>query len=174
MKIFKINKKFLKNNIFRVYGFDKFKSTIKNKNYHHYKIDICKCNLPTLPPINILINNAGIQTMANDAYQDIYVNLNGTIGVTEKYGINKNIKSIINIASASARTGAEFSTYAASKGGMVAYMKSVAQRISKLNKWCNCNEIADLVYFLSYINKSITAQDILIDNGEDAKCNFII
>ena len=42
-----------------------------------------------------------------------------------------------------------------------------------LNKWCDPEEIADLAYYLTVINKSITGEDILIDNGEKLKSNFI-
>ena len=34
-------------------------------------------------------------------------------------------------------------------------------------------EIADFVYFVSVINKSMTGEDIIIDNGEKLKSNFI-
>ena len=42
-----------------------------------------------------------------------------------------------------------------------------------LNKWATVEEIADIVYYLAVINKSITGQDIIIDNGESIKRNFI-
>lgn len=42
-----------------------------------------------------------------------------------------------------------------------------------LGKWAQPEEVADLVYYLLFFNKSITAQDIVIDNGEMAKYNFI-
>lgn len=42
-----------------------------------------------------------------------------------------------------------------------------------LGKWANTEEIAQWAYFLAVINKSATAQDIIIDNGENAKINFI-
>ena len=34
-------------------------------------------------------------------------------------------------------------------------------------------EVADLAYFLTVTNRSITGEDILIDNGEMLKANFI-
>ena len=138
----------------------------------------------------------------------IDVNLKGTINVTEKY-ITPNIKSIVFIVSSSATTGSEFPEYAASKGGLLAYMKNVALRISKygaiansispggvitrlnehilndenlykqvldenlLNKWASPEEIAEFVYFVGVINKSMTGEDIFIDNGEKLKANFI-
>lgn len=42
-----------------------------------------------------------------------------------------------------------------------------------LRKWTTESEIADWVLFLAKCNKSVTAQDILIDNGELAKANFV-
>lgn len=189
-----------------VIGFDIQPSSIEHINYVHRVIDICDKDLPEIENIDILINNAGIQT---ESIKDIDVNLIGTLNITEKYGIQPNIKSIIFMASASASTGAEFPEYVASKGGMVAYMKNVALRIAQygatsnsisaggvttslnrhildnedlwqavlketmLNKWASAEEIADLTYFLAVNNKSITGQDILIDNGEALKSNFI-
>ena len=193
--------KFLQNN-FEVIGFDIIDSTIEHENYVHYNQDICG-DLPDLPKLDIIINNAGIQEG-----NVIDVNLKGTINVTEKY-ITPNIKSIVFIASSSATTGSEFPEYAASKGGMIAYMKNVALRISEygatansispggvitklnehilnnenlykqvlnetlLNKWATPEEIAEFVYFVSAINKSMTGEDIFIDNGEKLKSNFI-
>ena len=42
-----------------------------------------------------------------------------------------------------------------------------------LPKWSDADEIAELAYFLTLVNKSMTARDILVGNGEDAKANFI-
>lgn len=42
-----------------------------------------------------------------------------------------------------------------------------------LPKWATVEEMADWVYFLAVTNKSMTAQDVLIDNGEIAKANFV-
>ena len=44
---------------------------------------------------------------------------------------------------------------------------------SLLYKWAQPEEIAEWIYFVAVVNKSMTAQDILIDNGEQAKANFI-
>ena len=187
-----------------VIGLDINTSDFIHANYTHIIADITK-NLPDISDIEILINNAGIQEGGNE----IDVNLKGTINVTEKYGIQKKIRSIVFMASSSASNGAEFPLYAASKGGVVTYMKNVALRIAPfqatsnsisaggvitplnqhilddenlykkclnetlLNKWAKDYEIADLTYYLTNINKSITGQDILIDNGEQLKSNFI-
>ncbi len=42
-----------------------------------------------------------------------------------------------------------------------------------LGKWAEAEEIAELAYFLTVINRSITGEDLLIDNGEMLKSNFI-
>lgn len=188
-----------------VTGIDRLPQSFEDKNYTHCKIDILRDELPDIPDTEILINNAGVQNSG----EDIDINLKGTIRITEKYGIQKNIKSVLFIASASASTGAEFPEYAASKGGMVSYMKNTALRIAEygavsnsispggvltdlnkhitddpklwravmnetlLPKWAEPDEIAEWAYFVTVINRSMTAQDILIDNGEAAKSNFI-
>ena len=196
--------KFLKEK-HKVIGIDIEESTINHKNYTHIIKSITDKDLPNIPDIDILINNAGVQ----NSVDDIDINLKGTINITEKYGIQKNIKSVLFMASASASTGSEFPRYVASKGGVVSYMKYVAHEISKygatsnsisaggvitelnkhiledeklykavlnetmLNKWIEKEEIASLAYYLTVINKSMTGQDLLIDNGEALKANFI-
>ena len=42
-----------------------------------------------------------------------------------------------------------------------------------LPKWAEAEEIAEWAYFVTVVNRSMTAQDILIDYGEDAKADFI-
>lgn len=188
-----------------VTGIDIKEKTIDAENYTHIVADISEDGLPEVNNVDILINNAGVQ----DSGRDIDVNLKGTIRVTEKYGAREGIKSVLFIASASAHTGAEFPQYAASKGGVIAYMKNVALRIAKygatanslspggvttetnskvmndpsmwkrimdltlIPKWASAEEIADWAYFTTVVNKSMTAQDILIDNGEAAKAEFV-
>ena len=44
---------------------------------------------------------------------------------------------------------------------------------SLLGKWAEPEEIADLAYFMTVVNRSMTGEDILIDNGEMLKSNFI-
>lgn len=116
-----------------VIGIDRLDTTIINKNYTHYKCDIRDYDkLPEITDVDILINNAGTQNE-----DDININLKALIHVTEKYGIHENIKSILNIGSASAHTGSEFPEYCASKGGVLAYTKNVAIRIAKYNATAN-------------------------------------
>ena len=42
-----------------------------------------------------------------------------------------------------------------------------------LEEWASPEEIAEWAYFVCVVNRSMTAQDILIDNGEAAKANFV-
>lgn len=42
-----------------------------------------------------------------------------------------------------------------------------------LNRWATAEEIAQWIFFLTVKNKFMTAQDILVDGGEQAKFNFI-
>ena len=173
--------------------------------YTHYTADISG-PLPDIPgEIHVLVNNAGVQ----EGGREIEINLSGTIAVTEKYGITPSIRSILFMASSSARNGAEFPRYAASKGGDVTYMKNVALRVAPfgatsnsisaggvytplnrhiidsptlmeqcldetlLHRWASAEEIAEWCYFMTNINRSMTGQDILIDNGEQLRSNFI-
>ena len=107
--------------------------TANDTGYTHYICDIRDIdNLPDINDIDILINNAGTQNEA-----DIDINLKALISITEKYGIHKGIKSILNIGSASGHTGSEFPEYCASKGGVLAYTKNVAIRIAPFGATCN-------------------------------------
>lgn len=188
-----------------VVGIDKEQASISHAKYTHVVTDVYSGKLPKIDGVEVLVNNAGVQNSGND----IDVNLKGAIRVTEQYAIQPRIKSVVFIASASASTGSEFPEYAASKGGMVSYMKNVALRIAKygatsnslspggvltplnqhvidspklwkqvmnetpLKKWATASEIAKWAYFVAVINKSMTAQDIIIDNGESANFTFV-
>ena len=116
-----------------VVGIDRQLGTIAHSNYIHHQVDVRDYqNLPQVDGVEILINNAGTQNEA-----DIDINLKALVHVTEKYGVQGAIKSVLNIGSASAHTGSEFPEYVASKGGVMAYTKNVAQRIAKFGATCN-------------------------------------
>ena len=189
-----------------VIGLDLCGSTIQQEQarYCHYVADITG-PLPEISGVQILVNNAGVQ----EGGREIDINLKGTIAVTEKYAFTPDIRSILFMASSSASNGAEFPLYAASKGGVVAYMKNVALRIAPygatcnsisaggvltelnehiikddclmqacldetlLHRWAVPEEIACWCYFLTNCNASMTGQDLLIDNGEQLRSNFI-
>ena len=189
----------------RVFGFDRQESAIEHPNYRHILQDIRSRHLPELPEIAVLVNNAGTL----EESEAIDVNLSGTIRCTEHYAESPALRSVLFIASASARNGAEFPCYVASKAGLVGYMKNLALNLAKrgvtvnsispggvitpanrhilereelyaavkaetlLGKWAGAEEIADLAWYLTMVNRSITGEDILIDNGEMLKSNFI-
>lgn len=189
-----------------VIGLDVDRAIIVGPNYTHYVCDVSvQQSLPSISDVDILVNNAGVQCET----RNIPVNLMGTIYATEAYGLQPNIKAILNVTSVSAHNGAEFPLYTASKGGVLAYTKWLAQEVAKygatanslspggvitpmtrsiwdnpvkraavldetlLGKWATSQEIAEWIYFICVVNKSMTAQDIIIDNGETAKFNFI-
>lgn len=189
---------FLENG-YRVYGLDREKSSIDDDNYLHCVCDVSdKTSLPDIDGIDILVNAAGVQNSG----RDIAVNLTGTMNVTEKYGVREGIKAVVNIASASAHTGAEYPAYSASKGGIISYTRNVALRIAPygatcnsispggvltssnrpviedeklwseimaltpLRKWATEREIAQWIYFSAVVNRSMSGEDILVDNGE--------
>lgn len=187
-----------------VIGFDIHETSFSAPSYTHLLVDITG-ELPDIEGVEVLVNNAGIQEGPNV----IDTNLKATIAVTEKYAFQDSIHSVVFMASSSASNGAEFPEYAASKGGVVTYMKNTALRLSKygatvnsisaggvytplnshiidnpelmeqcldetlLHRWASAEEIADFTYFLTNVNSSMTGQDLLIDNGEQLKSNFI-
>lgn len=189
-----------------VYGIDIVESSIEHERYCHYQCDVrAKDKLPVICNVDILVNSAGVQGTDDD----IGVNLKGTINCTEAYGIHKGIKSIVNMSSVSARNGAEFSEYCASKGGVVSYTINTAKRIAcwgatcnslafggvttelnrpvmddpdkwaqimsmtPLRKWASAEECADWIYFVTVTNKSMSGQDIIIDNLEYLNHTFV-
>lgn len=116
-----------------VIGIDRQDGSISHPQYTHVECDVRdKQKLPDTDGVQILINNAGTQNE-----DDIDINLKSLIYITEKYGVQPKIKSVLNIGSASAHTGAEFPEYCASKGGILAYTKNVAMRIAPYGATCN-------------------------------------
>ena len=200
---FAIAKKFLGSG-HTVWGVDLSESAIRHPDYHHCQGDIRNA-APEVPGPDILINNAG--TLEEDIALE--VNLMGTIAFTERYVGCPALKSILFVASASARNGAEFPRYVASKAGLVGYMKNLAGTLAGrgitvnsispggvitpanahilespslyeavkaetlLGKWASPEEVADLAFYMTVTNRSITGEDVLMDNGEMLKSNFI-
>lgn len=116
-----------------VIGIDRQDTSIEHASYTHITEDIRNYGrLPEIDGVEVLINNAGTQNE-----DDITTNLRSLIKVTEKYGVQKNIRSVLNIGSASGHTGSEFPEYCASKGGVISYTKNVALRIARYGATCN-------------------------------------
>lgn len=116
-----------------VYGIDRQEASISHPSYIHYICDVRDYdNLPEIEGVEVLVNNAGTQNG-----DDIDINLKSLIRITEKYGVQPKIRSILNIGSASGHTGSEFPEYCASKGGVIAYTKNVALRVAAYGAVCN-------------------------------------
>ena len=188
-----------------VVGLDIAPTALAHAAYTHIIADV-RGELPDVAGVNVLVTAAGIQFPAEDV---IDVNLKGVIRTMEKYAFTPDIRAVVNIASASARNGAEFPEYVASKAGVVAYTKNAALRLasygatcnslspggvytssnspvledealraaaigeSLLGKWATPAEIAEWAYFLAVVNKSMTGEDVLVDNGEQVRSNFV-
>ena len=114
-----------------VVGIDRQEASVDHESYTHIQCDV-RGELPEISDVEILVNNAGTQNEA-----DIDTNLKALIRVTEKYGVQPAIKSVLSIGSASGHTGSEFPEYCASKGGVIAYTKNVALRIAGYGATCN-------------------------------------
>ena len=185
-----------------VYGIDLLPAhpSLDGSRYRHTVADIRDADsLPDVPDVGVLFNNAGVQNSG----EDIAVNLEGTVAVTEKYIRNpQSLKAVLFNASASSVSGQEFPLYAASKAGVVGYMKNVAvrlapygvtvnalsfggvltelndpvvkdeklwndiMRVTPLKKWMTPEEAAEWVVFMTLTNRSMSGQNLLIDNGE--------
>ena len=190
-----------------VVGIDRLASDVEDENYTHFVADVKDpLALPEIEGVGVLVNNAGEQ----NGDDDIGNNLVGAINVTEKYMESAELRSVLFNASASAVTGREFPLYAASKAGLVGYMKNVAVRlaprgvtcnaislggvltplndpvvndpalwqkimdVTPLGKWMSTDEAAEWIVFLTLTNRSMSGQNILIDNGErDLQDTFV-
>lgn len=127
-----IAKEFVENG-HSVIGVDRNSAALEHACYTHYVCDVRDVDsLNDIDGVQILINNAGTQNE-----DDIDINLKATIRLTERFGVQPDIRSILNIGSASAHTGAEFPEYCASKAGLLAYTKNVALRVAKFGATCN-------------------------------------
>ena len=196
-----IAKKFL-NEGHEVIGMDILESTIFHQSYTHLVQDICG-KLPEIKDIDILVNNAGIQEgeviktnlEATIKLTEKYItpsiksivfiaSSSATTGsefpeyVASKGGIVAYMK---NVALRVAKYGATANSI--SPGGVITPLNSHILEDEKLyeavlneallHKWATAEEIAEFAYFVTVVNKSMTGEDIFIDNGEKLKSNFI-
>ena len=188
-----------------VVGLDVAGTLLVHPRYSHIIGDIRTADTTRIPEAQILINNAGTL----EESEAIDVNLTGTIRFTQQLVDSPILQSVLFVASASARNGAEFPMYVASKAGIIGYMKNLALTLAPrgitcnsispggvitpanrhildngrlykavlaetmLGKWAEASEVAELAYFLTAINRSMTGEDVLMDNGEMLKSNFI-
>ena len=199
-----IAEKFLEEG-YPVAGVDLREGTLSRPGYKHVRKDIRDTLPEDLPEPGILIYAAGTLE-EEDALE---INLRATLELNRRLESAPSVRSILFIASASARNGAEFPLYVASKAGIVGYMKNLALSVADrfvtcnsispggvitpandhilnddrlylqvlqetlLGKWAEAEEVAELAYYLCVLNRSITGEDILMDNGEMLKSNFI-
>ena len=194
----------------RVFGIDRAEAAApaaEHPAYRHFRQDV-RDPLPCLDGANaphILISCAG----SLEEEEAVAVHLEAVMRLTETYENSPVLRSVLYIASASARNGAEFPRYVAAKAGLVGYMKNRALTLAArgitvnslspggvvtpanrhildseelyaavkaetlLGKWAAPEEIAEFAYFMTVINRSATGEDLLIDNGEMLKSNFI-
>lgn len=141
---------------FARYAYDKLNNDVNTDNVHkihlldkdaidvdgldkeeHCKVFLYHCNvefedsLPEISHVTHLFNNAGIQLPTKSYDNVIDTNLKGVIGCTETYALNNDdIKAVLNQASVSAHSGSEFPNYVASKGGVLAYTKAIANQLA--------------------------------------------
>ena len=109
-----------------VCGIDLLPSSIAHPRYTHFVADVrSAASLPAIEGVGILFVNAGTQNG-----DDIATNLVGAMNTAEKYAASPALRSILFNASASAVTGQEFPAYAASKAGVLGYMKNLAIRLA--------------------------------------------
>ena len=75
----------------------KISPALYEERYKHFCTDISTPEqLPEIDGVEILVNNAGIQTPEKSIVQaDVNVNLLGTMYVTQKYAFQKSIKSVL-------------------------------------------------------------------------------
>lgn len=141
-----------------VVGIDLCPASLQHPDYTHYIADIGReSSLPAVPDVEILFMNAGVQCSPDD----IDTNLKGTIRTAEFYvRDNPVLRSVLFNASASAVTGQEFPVYAASKAGVVGYMKNLAIRLAPRGITCNAISLGG-VY--SPINAPVTHDPELFD-----------
>lgn len=126
-----------------------------NQNYTQYVSDVRQYfHLPIIVDADILINNAGTQNSGDD----IGINLKGLINTTKKYGLQPNIKSILNLASVSAHNGAEFPEYTASKGGVLSYTIWTAKQVANYGATCNSLSFGGV---LTDLNNQVINEPIL-------------
>ena len=173
-----------------VHGIDILPSPWPNNTirYSHHECDVRDTSLPHIDEVAAIVHCAGVQ----DSDDDIGVNLKGTINIMNKYALeNPHLMSVVTMASVSAHNSAEFPEYVASKGGVLAYTRWLAKTLAPqqvientdkfqqimemtpLRKWATPEECADWIYFLVVCNKSMTAQDLIIDNGEMCNHTFV-
>lgn len=186
-----------------VYGLDCKSATIVHPNYFHIVCDVGrKESLPEIEGINIIVNNAGTIEEEDAIRTNLlgYINVGEKYAFQPTVECVVNVGSIsgrvgLDTPCYSASQGGRIAytknlairlkkpvnlvSFGAVLSGLEPYLyeqpnlvEAVA-RENLLNKWIMPEEAAEWVFFVATRNRSMTGQDILIDNGEEAKYNFI-
>jgi NAD(P)-dependent dehydrogenase (short-subunit alcohol dehydrogenase family) len=110
-----------------IYGIDLKEPENMRYFYYFHKGSVTEI-LPELPPMNYIINNAGIQAKDNDNLC-FEVNLKSLFNIEDKYMVgNTELEAVLNVASLAGITGIDYRCYAAVKGGVITYTKALANR----------------------------------------------
>lgn len=110
---------------------------------------VVNSTLQSFRRIDILVNSAGIweggkvwEMSENDWKRSIGINLDGVFNMCSAvvpFMMRKKSGRIINISSTAGQRGEAFhSAYAASKGGVIAFTKSIAVELIPYGIWVNC------------------------------------
>ena len=175
-----------------VIGFDVAESTIDHDRYTHYIVDIlinnagvqdsgrdidvnlrgtiyCTEKYGIQPNIKAIIMTASVSAHNGAEFPEYCASKGGVLAYTK------------NVALRVAKYGATCNSISA--GGVITELnahilenKSLWDQVmaeTLIPKWATVEEMAEWTYFLAVVNKSMTAQDVLIDNGEIAKANFV-
>ena len=119
-----------------------------------HRLDITRLEEPArlageVGPVDVLVNNAGwdrvmpfLETDADFWRKNVGINLLGPIAVTHAFArvmAERGSGRIVNVASDAGRTGSTGETvYAAAKGGIIAFTKSLARELARQGISVNC------------------------------------
>ena len=181
---------------FDVVGIDLLPSSINNPHYQHYTADIADFDsLPELGDFDYIFNNAGKQNCGDDITNNLVGTMNVTkkYGFSKSILFNASASASTGfefdeyvvskagivgymkyVASKLAEQGATVNSI--SLGGVYTDSNEDVMNdddlwvkimeVTPLKKWASLEEICDWVYFLLIVNKSMSGQDIVVDNGE--------
>ncbi|MEE8704649.1 MAG: SDR family oxidoreductase [Olsenella sp.] len=142
-----------------VWGLDVAGPSVSHPRYRHVEADVrdaaaLRALAAGLRP-QVVVANAGVQGTPDD----IDVNLKGAINTCEAFAFEPGgrrptaeVAAVVLVGSSSGHTGAEFPAYAASKGGVLAYARNLAQR---LVPGATCNSV-DPGGVLTELNRPVT------------------
>ena len=166
---------------FNVIGIDILPSSINNPHYQHFICDISNKN-NLVGTINVTKKYGFQKTIKSILFNASASARNGfefDQYVASKAGVVGYMK---HVASLLAKQGVTCNSI--SLGGVVTdsnkevmddpkLWKQIMD-VTPLKKWASLDEVCEWVYFLLIINKSMSGQDLLIDNGENDLNNTFV